>query len=81
VVTVRNTGTGALQIQAETITNGLGTVPTLTGTTCSFTTPLAANATCTISIRATAIDAAALNVANNGTGTTGGNSTLTLIVP
>jgi hypothetical protein len=81
VVTVRNTGTGPLQIEAVTITNVLGTVPTLVGTTCSFTAPLAANGTCTISIRGTAIDTATLTVANNGTGTTGGNSTLALLVP
>jgi hypothetical protein len=51
VVTVTNTGASPLQITSETVTNIIGSTFSLTGTTCSFTTPLAVNGTCTVSIR------------------------------
>jgi hypothetical protein len=50
VVTATNTGTGPLQITAENLTNNGGGAYILTATTCSFTTPLAAGGTCTISV-------------------------------
>jgi hypothetical protein len=85
VITITNTGTGSLQITAENLPLNIGGLYSITGTTCSFTTPLAANGTCTVSVRyATPTtrpilpDIGTLSVANNGTGTTGGNSTLVL---
>ena len=51
VVTVTNTGTGPLQITEEVLTSNAGGFYSVTATTCSFTTPLAANGTCTVSVR------------------------------
>jgi hypothetical protein len=84
VVTITNTGAGNLQITAETVTGFFNTRFSSTGTTCSFTAPLAPGGTCTISISYATPATAGFNlgfalVANNGTGTVGGNSVLTLI--
>jgi FtsP/CotA-like multicopper oxidase with cupredoxin domain len=82
VVTITNTGNGQLQITAENITNLIPPGFSLTGNTCSFTTPVAPAGTCTVSVtRPAALAFGALGVANNGTGTTGGNSTLVLFAP
>jgi len=85
-VTIRNTGLGGLQITAETLSVNIGGLYSITGTTCSFTAALAANATCTVGIkyatpatRPTSPDMGAAAVANNGTGTVGGNSSLALV--
>ena len=85
VVTITNSGAGSLQITAETLSLNIGSLYSITGTTCSFTTPLAAGGTCTASIRYATpatrpiiADFGAAAFANNGSGTTGGNSTLTL---
>jgi len=84
VVTITNTGAGSLQITAETVTGLLNMLFSSTGTTCSFTTPLAPGGSCTISIRyaTPAVPTFAIGfgiVANDGSGTTGGNSVLALI--
>ena len=87
VVTITNTGAGSLQITAETLALNFGGLYSLTpATTCSFTTPLAAGGTCTVSVRyATPTtrpilpDSGLLTVANNGFGTVGGVSLLMLI--
>jgi hypothetical protein len=50
VVTVTNTGTGPLQITEEVLTLNLAGLYSLTGTTCSFTAPLAVGGTCTVSV-------------------------------
>jgi len=75
VVTVTNTGNDPLQITAETLPVNIGGLYSLTpATTCSFTTPMAVNGTCAISIRyATPLvrpllpDMGALSVTSNGT--------------
>jgi hypothetical protein len=81
-VTIQNTGSGPLSITAESITGNAGLF-SITGTTCSFTTPLAPAATCTVSIQYATpatrpgfpnIGSAA--VANNGAN--GGSTTLGL---
>src|SRR5207244_601581 len=77
VVTVTNTGTAPVQITAENLLVNIGGLYSVTGNTCSFTTPLAVNGTCTISVRyatpATQPPApgnvGALAVRNNGSGT------------
>jgi hypothetical protein len=86
VVTVRNTGTGSLQITADSLPLNIGGLFSVTATTCSFTTPLAANATCTFSIRyATPAtrpllpNLGTLAVNNNGSGTVVGVSALALV--
>jgi hypothetical protein len=86
VVTITNSAAGPVQITAETLPLNIGGLYSVTATTCSFTTPLAASGACTVSVRyaAPAIrpllpDIGTLGVANNGTGTVGGNSTLALI--
>jgi hypothetical protein len=84
VVTITNTGAGSLQITAETVTGLLNTLFSSTGTTCSFTTPLAPGGTCTISIRyaTPAAPTAVLGFAtitNDGSGTLAGNSILMLL--
>jgi hypothetical protein len=79
VVTITNTGTGPLQIKAETVASVPASANSLGTTTCSFTTPLAAGGTCTITVSAASAGLGSLTVANNGTGTTGGNSTLALV--
>jgi hypothetical protein len=73
VVTMTNTGAAPLQITAETITANSARF-SVTGTTCSFTTPLAPGASCTVTVRyATPAsrplfpNLGALTVANNGT--------------
>ena len=40
-----------MQITAETLSLNIGARYSITGTTCSFTTPLAAGGTCTVSVR------------------------------
>jgi len=84
VVTVTNAGTANLAITAETLA-GSSSFYSITGTTCSFTTPLAPAGTCTVSIRyatpttrPTRPHASTLRVANNGSGTTGGVTGLAL---
>jgi hypothetical protein len=73
VVTMTNTGGAPLQITAETITANSARF-SVTGTTCSFTTPLAPGATCTVNVRYATPGSrpffpnlGALTVANNGT--------------
>jgi hypothetical protein len=85
VVTITNTGAGPLQITTETLAVNIGGLYGVTGTTCSFTTPLAPAGTCTVSIRyatpttqPTFVDLGLLTAANNGTGTFFGVSTLNL---
>jgi hypothetical protein len=85
-VTITNTGAGPLQINAETLTLNMNSLFTITATTCSFTTPLAHNGTCTVSISYAAPDVApiipnlgAVAVTNDGSGTTNGNTTLALV--
>jgi hypothetical protein len=85
-VTITNTGTGNLQITAETLSINIGGLYSITGTTCSFTTPLAAGGTCTVGIRYATPntqpiipDVGALSVANNGSNAgLGGNTNLAL---
>jgi hypothetical protein len=84
VVTITNSGAGNLQITAESLSVNIGTLYSITGTTCSFTSPLAPAGTCTVSIRyatpatrPTIPDIGAASVANNGT--TGPNTTLALV--
>jgi hypothetical protein len=86
VVTITNTGTAPLSITAETVAGLFGAPFTSTGTTCSFTTALAVNATCTVNVRYGTPAApplfpnlGALSVANNGSGTFGGNTNLVLV--
>src|SRR5256884_1069137 len=50
VVTVTNTGAAALQITEEALTINIGGLYSLTGTTCSFMTPLAPAGTCTVNL-------------------------------
>jgi hypothetical protein len=85
-VTITNTGTGPLQITAETVTNLIGTNFARGTTTCSFATPLAAAGACNVNITYTPPATAplipragALSVNNNGAGTVGGASTLGLV--
>jgi hypothetical protein len=84
VVTITNTGAGALQITGETLTQ-IGALYSVTNTTCSFTAPLATGGTCTVSVTyatpataPTLPDVGNLPVANNGSGTLNGNSNLVL---
>jgi hypothetical protein len=85
-VTITNTGVGNLQITAETLSINFGGLYSMTGTTCSFTTPLAAGGTCTVGIRYATPntqpiipDVGALSVANNGSNAgLGGNTNLAL---
>jgi len=86
VVTVTNTGTAPVSITAETVSGLFGAPFTSTGTTCSFTTPLAVNGACTVSVRYATPpvrpllpNLGALSVANNGSGTLGGNTILVLV--
>jgi len=51
VVTVSNTGAGPVSITAEALAINIGGLYSITGNTCSFTTPLAPTGTCTISVR------------------------------
>jgi hypothetical protein len=76
VVTITNTGTGPLAITAEALVLNFGGLYSITGQTCTAASPLASNATCTVSIRyATPAvrpflpDLGAMTVTNNpGTG-------------
>jgi hypothetical protein len=84
-VTMTNTGAGSLLITAEALAINIGGLYSISGTTCSFTTPLAPGGTCTVSVTyATPAtppglpDLGAMTVSNNGSGTLGGNSTLAL---
>jgi len=85
VVTITNTGAGQLQITAENLPINITGLFSITSTSCSFTTPLAPSGTCTVSVRyatpaalpATA-RTATMTVANNGTGTILGVTTLGL---
>jgi hypothetical protein len=85
VVTITNTGAGPLRITAETLLINIGGLYSITGTTCSFTTPLAPGAPCTVSIRyatpaalPAAADTGLFTATNDGTGTFLGLSFLTL---
>jgi hypothetical protein len=85
VLTVTNTGGGPLTITAETLALNIGGLYSITAQTCTTLSPLAANGTCTISVRyATPTtlpflpDLGLLDVANTGSGTTGGTSDLLL---
>jgi hypothetical protein len=84
VVTITNTGSAPVNITAETITVNPALF-SVSANTCSFTTPLAAGGTCTVSVRyATPTtrpilpNIGTLGVANNGIGTIGGNTPLLL---
>ena len=86
VVTVTNTGAGSLSMTAEALALNIGGLYSITGTTCSFTAPLAPLGTCTITVSyATPVtqpvlpDIGAMTVSNNGTGTTAGFSGLALV--
>jgi len=84
VVTVTNTGLGSLAITAETLALNIGGLYSVTAQTCTTASPLAANGTCTVSIRyatpaAATLDIGLLNVTNNGSGTLGGVTGLGLI--
>ncbi|HMK21148.1 MAG TPA: choice-of-anchor D domain-containing protein, partial [Terriglobales bacterium] len=85
VVTITNTGSAPLNITAETITAGAARF-SVTGTTCSFTVPLAINGNCTMSVQYATPAArpffpniGSVRVNNNGAGTTGGGTTLGLL--
>ena len=85
VVTVTNTGSAPLSITAETLALNTGGLYSITATTCSFTTALAAGGTCTISIRyatpttrPASPDLGTLSVANNGSGAVSGATPLAL---
>ena len=86
VVTVTNSGTGPLQITAESLPINVGGLYSITGTTCSFTTPLAAGGTCTVSLgyaaaatRPTFPDVGAFGAPNNGAAGTNVTGTLALV--
>jgi hypothetical protein len=86
VVTITNTGAGALAITAESLMMNFGSLYSITGTSCSFTSPLAFNASCTVSIRyATPAtrppvpDIGAAAIANNGSNANAGNTALALV--
>jgi hypothetical protein len=83
VVTIAATG-GPVQITAETLPFS-SPLFSITGTTCSFTTPLASGSTCTVSVqyatpttRPRNANGGDLSVANDGTGTFFGASNLLL---
>jgi hypothetical protein len=85
VVTITNTGGGPLQITAESLLLNPLSSYSIANNTCSFTAPLAPNGTCTVSIRyATPATQplvpriGSMTVANNGTGTVLGVTTLGL---
>jgi hypothetical protein len=83
VLNVTNTGTAPLDISATSFPINLTGRFSLAGTTCSSTTPLAPQASCSFSIAVTGttIGVGSFSVTNNGTGTTNGDSTLGLAVP
>jgi hypothetical protein len=81
-VTITATG-GPVQITAESLTNNNSGLFSIASTTCSYTTPLAQNGTCTATFqyatppsRPGTFNTATADIANDGTGTTGGNSVL-----
>jgi hypothetical protein len=84
VVTIQNTGAGNLDITAETLAGS--SLFSITGTTCSFTTPLAAGATCTATIQYATpatqpgtANTGTLSMANDGSNiNTAGNTNLAL---
>jgi hypothetical protein len=83
VVTISNIGGGNLSITAESLSLNIGGLYSITGTTCSFTTPLAPGGACTISIRYATpatqpllADVGALLVTTDGTAS--GTATLAL---
>ena len=84
VVTVTNSGAGALTITAETLAINIGGLYSVAGTTC-LAAPIAAGGTCTVSLTyatpatlPAAADTGALTVANNGSGTIAGVTPLIL---
>jgi len=85
VLTITNTGAGNLDITAETLLINLSGSFSLTGTTCSFTTPLAPAGTCTMSVsyatpatQPLLARTGTVTVTNDGTGTTLGVTSLLL---
>ncbi|HEX2662022.1 MAG TPA: hypothetical protein VHM93_04245, partial [Candidatus Acidoferrum sp.] len=85
VLTITNTGSGSLQITGETLAVNIGNLYSIAGTTCSFTTPLAAGGTCTVSItyatpatRPGLPDIGAFSAPNNGATGTNTSGTLAL---
>jgi len=83
VVNVTNTGTAPLDISATSFPINPGGRFSLAGTTCSFTTPLAPQASCSFSIAVTGtnLDIGSFSITNNGTWTTNGDSALALAAP
>jgi hypothetical protein len=86
VVTVTNTGAGPLAITAGTLGLNIGARYSITAQTCTAASPLAAGATCTVSIRYAAPatrpglpDVGLMAGANNGSGTLGGVTGLGLV--
>ena len=87
VVTVTNTGAGSLAITADALGINIGGLYSLApATSCSFTTPLAAGGTCTISIhyatpavRPLLPDIGSLIVTDNGATATAGANPLALL--
>ena len=74
LVTVTNTGSAPLQITGEVLTLNFGGLYSVTGTTCSFTSPLAVGGACTVSVTYATpgtlpaqADVGALGVINLGT--------------
>jgi hypothetical protein len=85
VVTVTNTGGASLAITAETLALNIGGLYSITAQTCTTSSPLAPNGTCTVSIHYATpttlpiiTDVGLLNFANNGSGTVGGVTGLAL---
>jgi hypothetical protein len=85
-VTITNTGGGGLQVTAETLALNMAALYSITGTTCSFTIPLAPGGTCTVSIGYATPDVlpafpnlGLVSVADNGSGTTAGDNSLALV--
>jgi hypothetical protein len=80
VLNVTNTGTAPLDISATSFPINPAGRFSLAGTTCSFTTPLAPQASCSFSIAVTGtnLDIGTFSITNNGTGTTNGDSAIAL---
>jgi hypothetical protein len=83
VLNVTNTGTAPLDISATSFPVNLTGRFNLAGTTCSFTAPLAPQASCSFSIAVTGtnLDIGSFSITNNGTWTTNGDSALALAAP
>jgi hypothetical protein len=86
VVTLTNSGTAPLYVTNEVLALNIGGLYSITATTCANATALAVGGTCTVSIqyatptpRPFIPDMGAMSVYNNGTGTTGGSTTLVLV--